>query len=107
MVHIPVKQKEAKTVRFTISGTFDLSMAEFVYAVKNKKSEGAYVIKKEDTDFDKTEITNRKVKVTLTESDLDLVAGSYISELKIILGADNIDKSADITLMVEEAVIHD
>jgi len=101
---ISVKQKEAKTISFTLSGTFSLTSATFQFAVKKEKSGIAYTILKEDSDFDKTEIASRIVKVKLSAVDLDQTAGQYVSELKTTIAADNIDKSKDIIFKIVEAV---
>ena len=103
---IKVKQKEAKTISFIISGTFSLSGAEFIFAVKKRKSDITYIIKKEDADFNKTEIASRKVKIKLSVDDLNQAATIYVSELGIIFSGDNIDKSSDIRFEIEAAVIH-
>ena len=103
---IVVKQKEAKTVSFTISGTFSLAAAVFKFGMKENYADAVYLIEKDDVDFDKSEIATRVVKITLETTDLDQVAGNYLSELKITLAADNIDKSTDIPFVVESAVTH-
>ena len=101
---ISLKQKEAKTIAFTISGTFSLAAATYQFGVKKHKSVSAYSIKKVNADFDVSEIDDRKVKVSLSTSDLDLDSGNYKSELQITLSADNIDKSVDIPFEIIESV---
>lgn len=102
---ISVKQKEAKTISFTISGTFFLSGTTFKFAVKKSKSDAAYVIEKDDADFDKTEIASRIVKVKVSAADLNQTAGQYTGELRITFASDNIDKSGDIDFEIIGAVI--
>jgi len=102
---ISVKQKEAKTVGFTISGTFSLTAAVFTFGVKKNKADTTYTIKKDDADFDKTEIASRKVKIKLSADNLNQSGGMYIGELKTVVSADNIDKSNDIDFEIIGAVI--
>lgn len=103
---IVVKKKEAKTVSFTISGTFSLAGATFLFGVKADYDDASYLIEKQDADFDKTDIANRIVKISLSTTDLDQTAGNYIGELKITLSASNIDKSGDIAFVIQKAVTH-
>ena len=105
MASVSVKQKEAKTILFTISGAFSLSGTTFKFAVKKNKSDAAYIIEKDDADFDKTEIASRIVKVKVSDTDLNQTAGMYTGELRITFASDNIDKSADINFAIEGAVI--
>jgi len=115
MADISVKQKEAKTVTFTITqnnDALDVSGGEFKFAVKKAKGDTTYLIEKETADFDVSEAGDGILRTILNETDLDLEAGEYIAELKIDLSTssavnDNIDKSADLSLEVLQAVITD
>lgn len=101
---ITVKQREAKTISLTLSGTSSLAGATFQFRVKAKKSDSAYIILKEDSSFDKTDIADRIITFKLSTSDLDQIPMMYVSELKIIFDADNVDKSKDIKFEIRETV---
>lgn len=107
MATITLKQKEAKTIRFTVtdaSGIVNLSTATLTFGVKKNKSDAAYVILKADALFGKVLAATGIVTVPLSATDTDLDQGEYIGELKTFFSATNIDKSADITVVIEQAV---
>jgi len=116
MADISVKQKEEKTVTFTItqnSQALDVSGGEYKFAVKQSKDDAAYLIEKDHSDFDDTNASSGILRVTLTENDLDMDPGEYVAELKVDLnpsssgGSGGIDKSADLSMEVLQAVITD
>jgi len=112
MSELTLKQKEAKTIKFTVTDkdsgeVVDLSSAVLKFAVKEKKTDSSYVIEKETADFDLTDAANGVVTVALSETDLDLSSRMYKGELKIKLTAENIDKSGDIDIQIKQAVITD
>jgi hypothetical protein len=107
---LTLKQGEAKTITFTVkdaSGVaVDLSEATLTFGVKAKKSDSAFAITKEDTDFDKADAESGVVFVDLTEADTDLAEATYIGELKCSWAADTvINKSADFFIQIKAAVI--
>ena len=107
MATITLKQREAKTIRFTVTdagGAVDLSTATLTFGVKKNKSDAAYVILKLDAVFGKALAATGIVTVPLLATDTDLDQGEYIGELRTFFSATNIDKSADITIIIEEAV---
>jgi hypothetical protein len=97
------------TIRFTVTddtgAVVDLSTATLTFAVKKNKSDTAYVIQKLDAVFDKTQAALGIVMVSLSAADTDLDQGEYVGELQIVFTATNIDKSADITVVIVPAVI--
>ena len=107
--NIDVKQKEAKTLKFTctldgsatdVSGATDLH-----FGVKRKKSDTTYLIEKENADFNTDNAASGIVRVALSADDLDLNEGNYVAELRITFSSSNIDKSVDLDFNVEKAVI--
>ena len=109
MTTITLKQEEAKTIRFTETdsdGTaVSLSTSTLRFNVKRSKREAASVIAKVDADFDKISAALGIVTVPLSATDLDLDFGEYVGELMIMFSASNIDKSADISIEIQRAVI--
>lgn len=107
--NIDVKQKEAKTIKFTCtldgSATDVSSATDFHFGVKRKKTDTTYLIEKSNEDFNTDDAASGIVKVSLSASDLNLDAGNYIGELRITFSATNIDKSADLDFNVKPAVI--
>jgi len=105
---IEVKQKEAKTLKFTLTDgdgdAYDATGGEFSFVVAEKGDSGATLISKTDTDFDKTEIADGIVYLALDMDDLDQDAGNYVAELKSTITASNIDKSHDFSLKVTRAL---
>ena len=115
MADISVKQKEGKTLTFTITqsgAALDVSGGEFKFAVKQTKDDTTYLIEKNTADFDDAQASGGILRVGLDESDLDQEPGEYVAELKIDLSTssaadDNIDKSADLSMEICKAVITD
>jgi len=101
------KQKEAKTLVLTITDNgvpVDLSAAILELGVKKHKSDTTYVINKKDTDFDKTQAINGIVSVYISDQDTNQDPWAYVGELKVVFSASSIDKSADLTIIIEQAV---
>lgn len=106
MTNITLKQREAKTISFTISGTFSISSATFRFGIKYKKDTSVTAsILKVHADFDLTDIASRKVKISLSGTDTDIAAGHYFGELEITFNASNLDKSADIGVEIVKSVL--
>jgi len=108
MASVSFKQGEAKTLTLTVTEggtTVDLSAATLEFGVKKRKSDTNYVIHKEDADFNKDQATNGIVSVNLNAADTNQDPWSYIGELKVSFSASSIDKSADLTVVIERAVI--
>jgi hypothetical protein len=104
------KQKEAKTVRFTCTSggsAVDLSTATLLFMVKKSKleSDSQASISKGNADFGVASAASGIVTVDLSATDLTLSDGAYVGELKVIFSASNIDKSSDIAITIEKAVI--
>jgi len=108
MMTITIKQGEAKTIKFTVTsgGTaVDLTDATLTFAVRRRKTDEAYTIEKADALFDKSLETDGIVTVPLSATDTDLPAGKYYAELQTAFSEGGIDKSDDIIMRVEKAVI--
>jgi len=106
---ITLKQGEAKTLRFSVTengSAVNLSDngITFFFGVKKKKSDTSYTISKEGASFDTTSAASGIIAVTLTSTDTNQAPASYIGELKISFSTDSIDKSADLTIKIEQAV---
>lgn len=105
---INIKQRESKTLKFTVTSggmAVDLTGATLTFAVRRRKTDEAYTIEKADGDFDKSLETDGIVTVSLPAADTDLHAGKYYAELQTAFVAGGIDKSDDIILKIEKAVI--
>lgn len=101
------KQKEAKTLTLTVKedGTpVNLTGVELFLAVKRNKGDAEYAFSKEDDDFDKTNAANGVVSVLVSTTDLDQIAGPYVGELKVSYLDGTIDKSADLQIIINQAV---
>jgi len=115
---IAMKKGEGKWITFTVYQTVNgerqimpLTGKEFKFAAKEKAADTTYVIEKSHSDFDIADAANGvvRVKITATESDA-LDTRSYEAELKIIMDPptnSEIDKSIDVQLKINPAVIHD
>lgn len=108
MDKIILKRGEAKSIKFVVSvkgSVIDCATTTCKFYVANK-DESAYLIQKEDIDFDKTYagIGVLIINISAIESDIDPV--EYKSELMITFAVDNIDKSATIDFEIEKAIIN-
>jgi hypothetical protein len=104
-----LKQKEAKTLRFTIrdkltGAVVDVSSATLTFAGQKQVNPDGLDITKADGTFGKVDAENGIVTLPLSASDLDLDAEVYECELKVEFSASNIDKSTHIELTIEEAI---
>jgi hypothetical protein len=105
---LELKQGEAKTLKFTVKNrstgqivpvngatcTFGLRLQEGV----------ANVVDIADGDFDKSEGLSGILRITLSSTDTNQTPGTYIGELKIVIDADNVDKSSDIMIKIKRAL---
>lgn len=103
-----LKQKEQKILQFTFrnpttKAIIPLIGCIFKLVVENKK--GEEVIVKDDADFDKVNVANGIIRVTLTESNLDLDAGEYVMAIKTIFSNGEIDKSRDYKINLIASII--
>jgi len=85
----------------------NLSIATLKFAMKYRKTDSAYLIEKIDSDFNKSQATAGIVTVELSAIDTNQDMGNYVGELKTTFSASNIDKSADIDIQIDRAVITD
>ena len=63
------------------------------------------VVTKADGDFDKSEVANGVVRVTLLEADLDQTAGEYKLEIKTSFSGGEIDKSKIFSVNLIQSII--
>ena len=107
MADIALKKKEAKTLTFTVTDSagnpVDLSSTTLTFAVKSEITSSSTEFTKTDIDFDKTDAIDGIVTVILTTDDTDRT-GTFVGELKIAFSSTSIDKSANITVTIDEAV---
>ena len=99
-----IKQKEQKHIYFTVTKNFEqfpLTGATLTLKIENRN--GAVKITKDDAEFDKTDISQGKFNVLLTETDLDLDPGRYKGEVKIELDS-LIDKTLEFYIRIDEAI---
>lgn len=107
---VELKQKEAKTLRFTCTNSLgvaaNVSGATLSFLLKASKldSDLNAKITKNDAAFDKTNAASGIVLLPLSATDLNLSAGTYYGEMKTYFSSANIDKSNDITVIIQESV---
>jgi len=111
MADLRWKQGEAKAITFTVtdsSGTSAANLAGSTLTFKVKASHATTVysvIMASDTNFSRTSEAYGIVTLALAASQTTQAAGSHIGELKIQWSTSNIDKSKDISIIVDKAVI--
>jgi hypothetical protein len=101
------KQGEAKSLQISLTSNgeaVDLSGAVLSLGVKRSKADPEYVIFKEDQDFDKSRAAEGVLAVFFSATDLGQAPGYYLAELKVAFEDGTIEKSRDISLIIEEAV---
>lgn len=108
---ILVKKHEAKTVTFTMtvdSVALDLTDADLKFCVKTDKDDVGYLVEKNTIDFNISQAALGIVTCTLSTTDTNQIADNHIGEIRIILvPGTNVDKSEDISFIVEKSVIDD
>lgn len=104
---VGIKQGESKSliliVRDADGSATDLSSTTLFLGIKRSKSDSAYVIQKDNSDFVRTQEATGIVTVLLTEEDT-AASGQFIGELKVQFEGGNIEKSSDFKLTIEKAV---
>lgn len=101
------KQREAKTLTLTVKedgNPVNLEGAQLFLGVKKYKEEATYAFFKGDGEFNKTRAADGVVSVFLSAADLDQEPGPYVGELKVNYPDGTIDKSMDLTLVINQAV---
>jgi len=104
---ITVKEKEYKTLKFTIKESSlakDVSSAAFSFSVKKRLTDTTAIISKTNSDFDVTEASDGIVRLPLSTTDLTIPPFSYSAELTITFSATSIVKSQTFILEVERSV---
>jgi hypothetical protein len=107
---VTIKQGEAKTVTLTVTDqndeAVDLTSATLFLGVKRHKSDTQYIFSRLDAAFGKGQAAQGMVSVFLAEVDTTQTPGPYVGELKAVWpgAVPVIEKSGDITLIIEEAV---
>ena len=106
----PLKRKEGKEIEFfykdAVGDPIDVSTATFSLVIKRHKDEEAYLVQKQDGDFDKSEGANGIATVVLTPTNLDLEPGIYVGEIECNFGLDVVDRSKDLIIKIEKPVHH-
>ncbi len=105
-----LKQGEAKTIQFTVKDkttheAIDLTGSTLTFGAKKKVNPSGLDISKSNSDFTRTDEENGIVGLPLDDTDTDIDAVEYTCELKVEFSASNIDKSVDMDLKIDEAVI--
>jgi hypothetical protein len=106
---ISFKVGEAKTLILTVKANgsvLDLTDADLLFAVKKRKTDTKYLIRKDTADFDKTNAESGIVSAFIDDADLSLSVGMYVAELKIDFPDGTIDKSIDLAFDIQAAVTH-
>ena len=108
---IEVKVGEGKWISFTVtrgSVAVPLTDASFLFAIKADEDDTSYLLAKSGESFDKSQAASGIVRVNVSATETTaLGVGSFLSELKIILTADqDVDKSDIIPFEVRPSVIH-
>jgi hypothetical protein len=105
MLQVKLKQKEGKTLKFTYTDAdgnpVNVSSAVFSFRVKKDET---LVIEKLDVSFDKSQAALGIVKLTLTETDLNLAVWVYWAQVKAYISAGNVDVSDDIKFLIERSL---
>lgn len=109
MVTVNIKKGEGKTLTFTIKNrttgvVINVTNATFTLTIKTSKTAVVNTILKSHTDFTTTNASDGIVTVMLTSTDTDIMAATYIGELKTSFSTSMLDKSADIEFVVEDSV---
>ncbi len=102
------KQEEAKIITFTMTENalpLDISLATLSFAIKKSKSDATYEVYKTDAEIDKTDAAIGIVRINLSVDNLSLDVGKHYGELRTHFSSENIDKSDDIEITIEKAVI--
>jgi len=97
---------EQKILKFTLTDKttkLPVVLTDCELEFKAIIQKGTKTITKTDTDFDKTQKSLGIVKITLLSTDLDIV-GKYDCQLKITFTNDEIDKSEQFNIYVDESL---
>ena len=95
------KRKEAKTLTFT----YNVDITSATFSLICRDSNNNIKFRKNDEDFDKSEIADKKVKINLTVNDLDLDAGTYKLELKTVWNETTaVDKTETFKMRIRESL---
>ncbi len=109
MNELVIKQKESKPVRLIVTKggeRADLTDVTLLFQIKRRKGDATALVTKEDDDFNKTDAANGLVWFVLSQADTNLAPGSgYIGELQCTYLDGTVDKSEDIRVIVQQAVI--
>ena len=100
-------QGEQKILKLTITDNVTkeaVNLTGCTFAFRMKPKTTGTNIDKEDADFDKSEVLDGIVKVTLLTTDLAVVK-SYDCQLKITFPNDEIDKSRIFTINVVSPIL--
>jgi len=104
-IHITIKQKEAKTLTFTIKDEDGdpVSVDTATLTFQAADADGTKIVDIADEDFDKTLASSGIVTCVLTTTHT-AIAGDLTGDLKIYFTATSIDKSANIIIHILSAI---
>ena len=111
MSRITLKQGESRELVLTVTTTggtiVDLTGATLLLGVKRRKQDTTYAFSHTHGDFSLTLATIGVVSVFLTTANTIQYQGDLIGELRIKFATSPVivDKSADFTISIQEAVI--
>lgn len=108
MNDILLKQKERKILKFTYKNIITkeiipLTGATFSLVILNN---GTVIISKNDADFDKTDVINGIVRVTLTVEKLTQPIGTYSMQVKTVFPNGEIDKSNIFSINITQSLFN-
>ena len=94
-------QKEGKT----ISITYNVDIATATFSLVAKDSDGSVVFTKENSDFDKAQVSVKKVLINFNTIDLDRAVGTYDVQIKATWDTvTSVDKTIIIKLKIEKSL---
>lgn len=109
MNDLVIKQGEAKPVRLLVtrgSERVNLTDVELLFQIKRRKGDTTALVTKVNEDFNKTDAANGIVWFYLTQEETTIAPGTgYVGELQCTYPDGSVDKSEDIRVIVQQAVI--
>lgn len=96
------KQREAKMLEFEVNHD---AATEFTFQMKRRKSDSVPLVEVSNASIIKYHGTS--IFVPLTPSNLDFTPGDYVAEIKSEFAADNVDKSEDLIVRIQQSILND
>ncbi len=108
ITEVIVRQKEARTLKFTVTdqnaAAVDLSGATFKFNIESETAAESFLVEKISSDFGTARATGGIVTVGLSPTNMNLNPGVYNSEFEVNYSASHIEKRL-IAFKVQNAVI--